>query len=161
MLPVIGAIALGVGAVAGAASSIMQGDEAKRAAEANARMARLAAEDARRRGATQAGQARMQGSQVVAQQRAVFGVSGVDSGTGTAARLAAVTQAAAEVDAQTLRNNATRQAYGLEQQSSEMQRQGSAAQTAGYWGAAGSLLGGAGQIAGIGYKQGWFGGSNG
>lgn len=160
MLPVIGAIALGTGAVAGAVGQIQQGEEAKRAAEANARMAKMAAADARYRGGVQAGQARMQGSQVVAQQQALLGASGVDTGTGTAAQMAAVTRASAEVDALTLRNNAARQAYGLEAQADEMKRQGNAAQSAARWGAAGSLLGGAGQVAGIGYQAGWFGGAN-
>ena len=160
MLPVIAAVAMGAGAVAGAIGSIQQGNEAKRAAKHNARIARLAAEDAIRRGASGAGRARMAGSQVVAQQQAILGASGVDPGTGTAVRLAQTSRGASELDALTIKNNAARQAWGLRQQATEMVRQGEAAQTASRWSAAGQILGGGGQIAGFGYQQGWFGGAN-
>lgn len=161
MLPVIGAIALGAGAVMGAVGSIQQGDEAKRAAKANARMMRLAAADAERRGGVQAGQARMAGSQVIAQQQAIQGASGIDPGTGTAVRLAEVSRGMSELDAQTIRNNAAREAWGLRVGADETIRQGEAAQSASRWAAAGQLLGGAGQIAGLGYGQWWFGGGGG
>ena len=114
----------------------------------NQRIAEIQAADALQRGAYHAGQIRMRAGQIVGQQRAAYGASGVDANTGSAARVQVATRAMGELDAQTAQNNAARQAWGYnvtaqqygEQAGLDRQAQGQAA--------TGALLGGIGQAAG-------------
>lgn len=157
MLPILGAIAVGAGAIFGAASKREEGKEARRVAEHNARIAEMAARDAIMRASQQAGRHRMAASQVISQQQAIIGASGVDPGAGTAVRLAEASRGASTFDELVIKNNAARQAYGIKLQADEMRRQGRAAQKAANAAAVGVLLGGAGQVAGMGYNFGWWG----
>lgn len=68
--------------------------------------------DTLRRGAVAGGLARMQGTSVIAQQKVAYEASGVDSTVGTPAQVAAGTRMVSELDAQTLQNNAAREALG-------------------------------------------------
>jgi len=78
----------------------------------SAQLEDAAAADTLRQGALLAGLKRMQGSKLVAKQRLAYGASGVDAGVGTPAGVMAETSAIAELDAQTLQNNAVREAWG-------------------------------------------------
>jgi hypothetical protein len=68
--------------------------------------------DALRRGSFLGGLKRMEGSRTIAQQKVAYEASGVDSTVGTAAQVAGATRLVSELDAQTLQNNAAREALG-------------------------------------------------
>lgn len=90
----------------------------------NARMTRLQADDARRRGDLEAAALRRRGAQVAGAQRAAYAGQGVDVGSGIASAIVAETGAITEQDVVTTKNNAWREAWGLEAQASEYERQG-------------------------------------
>ena len=75
-------------------------------------VSRYAALDAGARGALAAGLARQQGTKLGAKQRVAFSNSGVDATVGTAADVIAETAMLTELDANTIRNNAAREAWG-------------------------------------------------
>ncbi|HWV38856.1 MAG TPA: hypothetical protein VN033_10320 [Vulgatibacter sp.] len=152
-------IMMGVGAGVQAYGQHQQGQEAARAAEANRRFSLIAAGDAVQRGQLEAGRARLAGSQVIGEQRAAFGASGIDPSTGSAAALAADTRAASELDAAIIANNAAREAWGYRNQADELARQAAGARRAGNMAAAGSLLGGLGSVGLGAYGAGMFGGT--
>lgn len=68
------------------------------------------------KGATGAGAARMAGSSLAAQQNTAYANSGVDQSVGTAASVQAGTETLSELDAQVVRNNAAREAWGYQVQ---------------------------------------------
>jgi hypothetical protein len=69
----------------------------------------------RQRGSVAAGRARAQGSAIEGQQRLAYAVGSIDSSSGTAAQTMNASGIYAELDAQTLRNNAVREAFGHEE----------------------------------------------
>lgn len=81
-------------------------------AEQNAEIGRLRAGDALARGAAAGGQIRAEGSQQVGAQRVATAAGGVSVRSGTPVNLFSSTRATAELDAQTARSNATREAWG-------------------------------------------------
>jgi len=99
-------------------------------------------------GSIQAGQIRMKGSSIIAQQRVAFGASGVDATQGTPAGLATSSQLMSELDAQTAINNAARGALGhtqtaaqINQERIDMRKQFETGQTADAIGLSGKLIG--------------------
>jgi hypothetical protein len=89
----------------------------------NAQNARTAADDAITRGSLAAGVARMKGSQLAAEQQVGYATSGIDVGVGTPAQTIAQTRMMSELDAQTLKNNAAREAWGFATKAVEYQEQ--------------------------------------
>jgi hypothetical protein len=89
-------------------------------------------------------------------QRAGYGGQGVDVASGTAKDLQTETQQIGDFDARTIRNNALRQAHGLNMQA-DFARQGgknlAAAQRTQSWG---TLLTGGAQAVGMAQDAGWF-----
>lgn len=79
----------------------------------NQKLALTAAADAEARGGADAAKARTQGSKLIEEQKVAYANSGVDPTTGTAANVMADTRAMSELDAQTLKNNAAREAWGF------------------------------------------------
>jgi len=69
----------------------------------------------RQRGGAAAGQARARGSAVEGMQKLAYAVGSIDSTSGTAAATMRSSNLYAELDAQTLRNNAVREAFGHEE----------------------------------------------
>lgn len=118
-----------------------------------ARMADMAAGDARQRGAQEAGRVRMQGSRIVGEQKAAMGASGVDPSTGSPLALMADTRLISELDAATLQNNAAREAWGYSVQAESLRLRAKQAEQAGSFAAAGTILGGLGRSAGIAYGR--------
>lgn len=84
--------------------------------EINAGMSDRAADDAVSRGETAASRARLKGKMVIGSQRAALAASGVDVNTGSAADVQADTAAMSALDAQTIKNNAAREALGYKTQ---------------------------------------------
>lgn len=106
----------------------LRGDEAEARAKdkesvENTGMAIEAATDAHNRGAEEAGRQRVQGAQLVARQKVAYANSGVDSSVGTAAAVQSSTQQLSEVDAKTIENNATREAWGYRKHGLKFQQQ--------------------------------------
>lgn len=117
----------------------------------NARLAQMAALDAMARGNTEAGRVRMQGTQLARKQFVAYANSGVDPTQGTAARTQEQTAALSELDAQTVQNNAAREAWGFKAKASEFERERkNATQRTGMRMAA-TVLGTVGRMQGGGY----------
>lgn len=111
------------GAVLGATSAFSNSKAAKGAAETNARiqelnaqMAEWQAEDAIARGDRAAGVSRMKTRQLKGSQRAALAANGVDLGFGSALDILNDTDLFGEVDAETIRDNASREAWAIRQQ---------------------------------------------
>jgi hypothetical protein len=128
---------------------IMKGQAEKDAAKAsasamkrNARIAEMAASDALQRGEQEAGRVQMAGEAVEGQQRAGYGAMGVDVNSGSAARTQADTAALTAMDMETVRNNAQREAWGLEVQATNMLSDASAVSKAGANALLGGIIGG-------------------
>lgn len=88
--------------------------EAKKTeARENKALADRAADDAILRGGKEAALLRTQASETISAQKVAFNSSGVDASVGTPASLAEGTRAMGELDAQTMENNAAREAWGF------------------------------------------------
>jgi hypothetical protein len=96
-----------------------------------------AAEDAHRRKV----------AQFAGKQRATMGASGVELTSGSFADVLQDTAMLGELDALTIRSNAQREAYGYQSQAAVSGYEASAAKTAGWMNAGGSLLSGASNLA--------------
>jgi hypothetical protein len=144
------ALALGAsvgGTVLSAGSAYQQGQVAKQTAANNAQMAETAALDAQRRGEEEAMQVQRKGAALKSAQRVNLASKGLDLGYGTAADLQDQTDFFTQSDVATTRSNAGREAYNLRARGQGMLAQGRADALNANMQAAGSLLGGAGQVA--------------
>lgn len=92
--------------------------------DTNARFKRLEADDAIRRGDLAAGDVRRDAAAVRGAQRVAAAGQGVDVNSGTVAALQDETDAVGELDAQTVKNNAWREAWGLKAKADDYERQG-------------------------------------
>jgi hypothetical protein len=81
-------------------------------ASTNARLAQFRAEDAVRRGDVEASRSLAATRQVVGSQRAQMAAQGLDVASGTPLDLQQETAGTGAIDAQTIRNNAWREAFG-------------------------------------------------
>lgn len=139
-----------------AAGSIQQGAAAKASANYNAKVADMNAKisdrqarDAVARGQIDEQQQRMKTSQVLSQQKVAMSANGVDLKFGSPLDALVDTATMGELDALTIRTNTAREVRDLRQQGANqtaqaglLRAQGSAAQTGGYLGASGTVLGG-------------------
>ena len=107
------------------------------------------------RGNWEAQQATLKGDQIVGQERAGYGASGVDSNSGSAAATQALSKGMAGLDAVQAQNNAMRQAWGYKVTANQYGAQqgvdkqlGQDQQISTALGATGSILGAAGGMAG-------------
>jgi len=82
----------------------------------NARLAGMQADDAIARGQQAESQQRQKDARLAGQQRVGYAKSGVQVDSGSAASTVAETVALSELDAQTIRQNAARQAWGYRNQ---------------------------------------------
>ena len=108
---------------ASAASTLMQmqaADQQARAAQDtaayNANVSRLQAKDAINRGNIEAERQRVKAQQIAGAQRAAMGASGAQTDSGSFANVLLDTATTGELDAQAIRTNALRQAWGHENQ---------------------------------------------
>lgn len=175
--PIVAGIAAGVSAAAGAvgagvsiAGAVQGADAQRKAGESsaqaaefqaaqgrrNAAMAERAAVDTEARGNVDANKVRAQGRQVGAAQRVGLAASNIEGSSGSALALQEQTAAMSELDAQTVKNNAAREAWGYRSQGAEFNsqayqsdKQAQYERDAGDSRAIGSLLGGFGQAAGM------------
>lgn len=149
----------------GAAGAVQQGKAANASAKYNAQVAEMnatlserRAKDALERGAADEQRKRTEVSRIRGAQVAAMAANGVDINFGSPLDTIVDTAVLGELDALTIRTNAARESYDFRVQAVNgradaalSRMNGKAAQTAGYLGAAGTLLGGAGK-AFAGYK---------
>jgi hypothetical protein len=148
------------GAAISAGGMIMQGQAANKQAKYqaavernNATVAGWQAEDATRRGQIEEQNQRLKVARIAGAQKAAFASSGVELSGGSPLDTLMDTSMLGELDALTIRSNAEREAYGHMTQQSNLTAQsgltrmaGRSAQTAGFVGAAGTLLSTAGTV---------------
>lgn len=143
----IGAGIAAIGTAVSAGNQAEAGARADRAAKANAKLEDMASAEASRDGARTAGLVRMQGSKIEASQKVAFAKNNVAPGSESAAAVMADSNLMADIDYQTVLNNAAREAWGHEKQAHNLRKYGSDARDAGGAGAAGTVLGGVGDLA--------------
>lgn len=134
----LSAIATGISAY----SSVAAGENAKETADYNAEMQRRSALDAEQRGAIDASDKRQEARRLIARQHAIMGAGGFDPNSGTNLSIMTETAGQGELDALKIRNNAARQAAGLNAQADLTTAQGNAALSAGQMNAGGTILAG-------------------
>lgn len=153
-----------VASIAGTAMSVMgqmqAGDAAAKSAEYNAAVARnnqivadRQADDAVKRGQVAEDEQRRKTAQIKGAQRAALGASGVALDSGSPLDILGDTAAFGELDALTIRNNASREAYGYKVQGMNFAAEagladarGAAAKQSALIGAGATLLSGAGNV---------------
>lgn len=158
----IGSLVAGLGStVIGAAGAIQQGQAASAAGKYNAQVADMNAKlaDRRSRDAIERGQdeeqrKRLATSRMIGQQKAGMAANGVDLSFGSPLDTIVDTSVLGELDALTIRSNAYRESYDYQvdavnkRAGANMERmKAKSALTAGYLGAAGTVLAGAGKAA--------------
>lgn len=153
-------ISLGVGAALSATGSVMggisadqQGHYAAKIADQNAKMDHLSSRDALERGRIEEQRQYRHNARAMGAQRVAIAANGIELDFGTAADLQTDTARAGWEDAQTIRENAVREAKGFEisawnhtAQASADRAQGNAAMWKGVFDAGGTLLSSASQI---------------
>ncbi len=144
--------ALALGAMVGSTvlsttSAYQQGQVAKEAAKNSAQMAEYAAQDAARRGEEDAAAIQRKGAALKSAQQASLAAKGLDLRYGTAADMQDQTDFFTQSDAATARDNARREAWNTRAQGRQRLALGQADAMNAQYQAAGSLLGGAGQVA--------------
>jgi hypothetical protein len=133
-------------------SSVAAGENAKEVADYNSEMQRRAALDASQRGANDAADKKQETRRLIARQNAAMAGSGFDPNSGTNLGIMTETAGQGELDALKIKNNAQRQAAGLNAQSALTSSQGEAALSAGQMNGAGSGLAGFGNAGLAAYK---------
>jgi hypothetical protein len=133
--------------IGGAIGQIMAARYNQKIAEFNREVANIQAMDALRRG-RRAAKMHMTGvGQLVGSQRASLAAQGQDLSDGTAREILRQTAHFGAIDAQTIRNNAAREAWGYRVQGVGFRAQGDLATYEGILGATGTVLGGVGRAA--------------
>lgn len=141
--------AMVVGGVAKGISDKMAADASADAQRRNALISEQAASQALQRGEEDAGRIQMQGDAVKGAQRAGYGRSGADVNSGSAARTQEDTAMLTELDKTTARNNAQREAWGLDKQAENMRASADATESAGWLALGGDIIGGAANAAAL------------
>jgi hypothetical protein len=155
---VVSAAAAAAGAGVQVAGNIKQGKAAAASADAqadqdvrNAHLAHEAELDVLRRGSIDAGKARAEGQQVIAEQRLGFTASGVDVGSGTALDVQGDTRELSEFQAAEIEVAAARDAWGYRTKGINYQEQAKVTREVGRQQREGTFLTAVGQgISGVG-----------
>ncbi len=126
--------------LSGAFSTFQQAKAQRGLGKTNARLAEFRAEDALKRGSERIGIARGRARRVRGAQRAGFAGQGVRVDVGSAADIAAETEAISAVDEMTIRNNALRESFGFKVEAINASAQADLAYLAGITKSVGTLL---------------------
>ncbi|HEV8474596.1 MAG TPA: hypothetical protein VGR82_17595 [Methylomirabilota bacterium] len=143
------ALAIGsliAGTVMSARSQVKAGNDQKKIADFNAGVAEQQAVDATRRGEEEVSAFRRQVRGLIGTQRAGFSGQHVDVDVGSAVDVRQDAERLGASDMERIRRNAEREAQGYKTQAENARRGGQIAKSAGRWGAASTLLGGAGSL---------------
>ena len=146
-----GVSALGAGA--SAYSQYQQGQFQEKVGERNAQVQDAKAQEAVRIGSIAEERQRTITRQTMGAQRAAMATTGLEVDSGSFGDILADTAKFGELDAQTVRTNALKEAWGLQIDATNSRLQGSMAGKAGKMNAAGTLLSGASQAFGM-YSKG-------
>ncbi len=146
--PLAAVVVIGViGTAVAAAGAIQAGQAAKKSAKAQeASLTRQAAE-AEARGEELAARRAEQTADQRSRARVSLAAAGVEVGTGTGAGVDRDIVALGTKEEDQIRKNAARQALGLREQGAIVAFEGAQAQTAGFIGAAGTIISGASSVA--------------
>jgi hypothetical protein len=125
-----------------AASSYQEGQATKMVAGINAKYANMQGQEALRIGEQNAGRRMLQGGQDASSAAAQFVGGNIRADKGSAAQTQEDIKNAAIVDAQTIRTNAAKQAWGYGVEATNFKNQGRFAEIKGYSDAAQSIIGG-------------------
>lgn len=123
-----------------AGGQVVGGLQAHRAADENARLLRIQAENTRAVGEAKRQDEKLRTRAEIGQAAAGFGASGGEIATGSSAEILGDIAQIGDVDARRIRQNAENEALFLESQASLMKKQGDRARTMGFVSAAGTLL---------------------
>lgn len=126
--------------VLSAGSQVAQGIAQRKAANASENDAARMAADAKARGEEEVARYRRELAQVVGRQRAATAANGVVLGRDSAGQVVADAQRLGEIDVETIRANAYREALGITSQSAQQARALRTASAASFTGAAGTAL---------------------
>jgi len=137
-----------MGFVLDAVGQIKQGKEDAKTGKINAASLEAQAVDATLRGTVEESRYRRQIAQTIGAQKAVMGQRNV-AASGTALDLLSDTAMIGEEDAMTIRNNASREAWGLRNDAKESLRWGKNQKKQSLLGAGSTLLTGAAQSSGM------------
>lgn len=140
-----------VGLAMAGISAYQQNQAGKTEAEVarnNARLAGWQGTDAIQRGAHDARRVEIEGRRIGNDMRVGAGKNNIDSNSGSMANLITASNAAAGADADRLRSNAARAAWGYLGEEQDLLLRGRQARHAGYMGALGTAISGAGQAFG-------------
>lgn len=141
-------VALGLsaaGTITGTAAAYQQSQTAKAVAESNAKTAEIQAQDATRRGELEAQAIQRKGAAMQSEQRAIMAARGLDLAGGTAGDILDQTAFFTSMDAQTARQNASKEAWGRRSQGANFTAEANAQKP--WLSAGGTFLSGAGQVA--------------
>lgn len=144
----LGYASLGAGAIGAGVSAYAQFAAAsynKKIADFNKKVAQLQAKDAHKRGREASARHRLGVGALMGAQRASLAAQGQDLNDGTALALQLDTAKFGELDALTIRNNASREAWGYQVQATNYGAQGQLAMSQGLYGASATALNGVGQ----------------
>ncbi len=130
------------GSVVGAYAQNQAGKKQREMFERNASFAEYQSQDALARGAVNVKRQRQATNQVIGAQRTSFAAQNVDVNQGSALDVQADAAYLGELDALTIKNNATKEAYGYHVQAEDYLQRGKYAQQEGEMGALNTLLGG-------------------
>ena len=145
---IVGVVASAAGAAYSAYAQKQAGDFQAAIAKRNADAAEKAARDAAERGLNEGVRVGLVGGATRGAIRAGFGASGVDVGTGSPLDILSDAAMFNELDKQTARSNASREAFSARFQAGNYLAQGSLDKTRGRSNAAGTILSGAAQAYG-------------
>lgn len=146
----VGDIMAGIGAATAVAGAIGQGQAAAKTARYNAAVAENEATAARNMAAFEENRHRRATARLLSSQRAAFGASGVESGSGTPLAVLGESAEQAELDALAIRRAGTVQEAKLRSQAAADRLYAGAYSRAGYTGAGTSLLTGLSRVGSFG-----------
>jgi hypothetical protein len=169
MLGLLGGIISAVGAIQAGQSQKAEADYQAAVARNNKVIADQNAVYEVQAGQVEEQASRMKYGEVLGEEKAQQGASGIQTESGSAPKVRQTTQLMSELDAATIADNAAYRAYGLRTQGTNFESQarlyefqGKQAETASFFNAAGSIIGGFSSMVGSGGMSGMsgmFGGS--
>jgi hypothetical protein len=139
------------GATVGIVGAVQSGAAQAKIADNNAELARLQQKDALVRGEQAASIVRARGRQIESSAIASIAANAIETTTGSAAGVLASTAIATEQDAETVKANATREAWGFGQQAQNLTAQATEVRRSSILGAVGTGLSSAITIGGFAY----------
>jgi hypothetical protein len=101
-----------------------QGEWSRMQSETNARLAKMQADDAIKRGDKEAQEHRKQTSQLIGKQRANMAAQGIELDSGSALEIQQEAKVMGEADALTIKNNAWKEAWGYRVNAQNIRGQG-------------------------------------